>query len=291
MSNLRRYLFLVAFYLLFILVLGQLDRADTPIINFASYFYLSAIFIVPVMIFVPSLHKVPVYVPMIFWGAIYFALLRIIDRSLTASTDVEVVMLEFVLLEVGVWFSYQLAVAIERSESLMDVLAQGTFPNRAVKLEDSYEVVKVELGRSRRYHRPLSLIFVNAVPKSKEAANDLLQSLQRDMLSRLSTARTGHAISDCIRQTDILIRDNFGRYMILCPETGPENVQFLSKRIIETVELQTGLAVQCGASSFPDEALNFEDLIRVARDRSKEMQLSLSNTETIVESSAEKVMK
>lgn len=66
------------------------------------------------MVFVPSLHKVPVVIPMVFWGAIYFALLRLIDRATTAALDVEIVLLEMVLLEAGVWISYQLAVAIEQ---------------------------------------------------------------------------------------------------------------------------------------------------------------------------------
>ena len=81
MTNLKKSLFWIAFYLFTMLVLGQLDRSDTPVINFVAYFYLAAIFIVPVMIFVPSLHKVSVVVPMVFLGAIYFALLRIIDRD------------------------------------------------------------------------------------------------------------------------------------------------------------------------------------------------------------------
>ena len=98
MTNLKKSIFWNAFYLLIVLVLGQLDRADMPIINFAAYFYLIAILIVPVMIFIPSLHKVSVIVPVIFWGAIYFALLNITDRSNTGSMDVDVIVLELVIL-------------------------------------------------------------------------------------------------------------------------------------------------------------------------------------------------
>lgn len=172
MSNSKKSLFWIAFYLFVVLVLGQLDRSDTPVINFAAYFYLTAIFIVPVMIFVPSLHKVSVVVPMFFWGAIYFALLRIIDRSGTGSVNVEVVVLEIVFLEIGVWLSYQLAVAIESSESLMDILAQGTFPHRAIELEAASEKIKNEFARSRRFHRPLALIIVHAFPKDEEVVRE-----------------------------------------------------------------------------------------------------------------------
>ena len=270
MTNLKKSLFWIVFYLLIVLVFGQLDRSDTPVINFAAYFYLTAIIIVPVMIFVPSLHKVSVAVPMVFWGAIYFALLRIIDRSHTASLNVEVIVLEVVILEVGVWLSYQVAVAIEGSESLMDILAQGTFPHRAIELDAASEQIKNEFARSRRFHRPLSLVVVHAFPKDEEVIREMLKSLQRDVLTRLSNARIGQAVGEAIRQTDLLIRDHIGRYVVLCPETNMEHIVFLAGRISKIVEERTGLQVNCGIASFPDEALTFEDLLYMARDRSKQ---------------------
>ena len=219
MTNLKRSFLWIVFYLLIVLVLAQLDRSDTPIINFAAYFYLVAIFLVPVMVFVPSLNKVSVVVPMIFWGAIYFFLLRTIERGLTASEDVEVIILEIVIMEVGVWLSYQLAVGIQHSESLMDILAQATFPHRAIELEAASEQIKIEFGRSRRYHRPFSLLVVHAFPKDDEVVREMLKSLQHDVLTRLSNARIGQTIGETIRQSDLLIRDRIGRFLVLCPET------------------------------------------------------------------------
>ena len=274
MTNLKKAVFWIAFYLLFILILAQLDRSDTPVINFAAYFYLMAILCVPVMIFVPSLHKVSVGVPMVFWGAIDLALLRILDRSKTGSMHVEVIVLELVFLEVGVWLSYQLAVAIETSESLMDLLAQGTFPHKALDLDQASEKIKNEFARSRRFHRPLSLIVVHAFPKDEAAAREMLKSLQRDVLARLSSARIGQAIGEVLRQTDQLLRDPLGRYIILCPETDGTSIILLSERITKTIEERTGLHANCGTASFPDEALIFEDLLELARNRLTRLPVS-----------------
>ena len=271
MTNLKKSFFWIAFYLLIVLLLAQLDRSDTPVINFAAYFYLLAIFLVPVMIFVPSLHKVSVVVPMFFWGAIYFALFQIIDRALTASRNIEVIVLEIVILEVGVWLSYQLAVGIAQSESLMDVLAQGTFPHRAIEMDAASDQIKIEFGRSRRYHRPLSLLVVHTIPKDDEVVREMLKSIQHDVLTRLSNARIGQAIGEAIRQTDLLIQDHIGRFIILCPETDLENAFFLAERTRKIIEERTGLHVNCGVASFPDEALTFEDLLHIARDRSKQL--------------------
>jgi hypothetical protein len=269
-TNLKKSFFWIALYLLIVLVLAQLDYSDTPVINFASYFYLVAIFLVPVMIFVPSLHKVSVVLPMFFWGAIYFALFQLTDRDLTASLDIEVIVLEVAILEVGVWLSYQLAVGIAQSESLMDVLAQGTFPHRAIELDTASEQIKTEFGRSRRYHRPLALLVIHAFPKDDKVAREMLKSLQRDVLTRLSNAHIGQAIGEAIRQTDLLIKDRIGRFIILCPETDLENAFFLAERTCKLIEERTGLHVNCGVASFPDEALTFDDLLYIARDRSKQ---------------------
>jgi GGDEF domain-containing protein len=269
-SNLKRSFFWIVFYLLIVLILAQLDRSDTPIINFANYFYLIAIFLVPVMVFVPSLNKISVAAPMIFWGAFYFAVSRFVDRSETGSMSVEVIVLEVVVIEVGVWLSYQLAVGIAHSESLMDVLAQGTFPHRAIEMDNATEQIKTEFSRSRRYHRPLSLLVIHAIPKDDEVVREMVKSLQHDVLSRLSNARVGQALSQAVRQTDLLVRDHVGRFVVLCPETDLENAVFLAHRTCKIVEEHTGLHVNCGAASFPDEALTFEDLLHIARDRSQQ---------------------
>jgi hypothetical protein len=278
-TNLKKSFFWIAFYLLIILTLAQLDYSDRPIINFASYFYLAAIFLVPVMIFVPSLHKVSVILPMFFWGAIYFALFQLVDRDRTASVNIEVIILEIAVLEVGVWLSYQLAVGISQSESLMDVLAQGTFPHRAIDMDNASEQIKTEFGRSRRYHRPLALLVVHAFPKDDKVVREMMKSLQSDVLTRLSNAHIGQAIGEAIRQTDLLIQDHIGRFIILCPETDLENAFFLAERTHKLIEERTGLHVNCGVASFPDEALTFEDLLYIARDRSKQLPVPRNHVE------------
>jgi hypothetical protein len=270
-TNLKKSFFWIAFYLLVVLVLAQLDSSDSPVIDFASYFYLVAIFLVPVMVFVPSLHKVSVVLPMFFWGAIYFALFQLVERSRTASIHIEVIVLEIAILEVGVWLSYQLAAGIAQSESLMDVLAQGTFPHRAIDMDTASEQIKTEFGRSRRYHRPLALLVVHAFQKDDAVVREMLKSLQRDVLTRLSNAHIGQSIGEAIRQTDLLLQDHIGRFVILCPETDLENALFLAERTCKLIEERTGLHVNCGVAAFPDEALTFEDLLHLARDRSKQL--------------------
>src|SRR5215813_8757181 len=117
MTNLKRSFFGAAFYLAVIFVLGQMDYVGRPIINFASYFYLAVILSVPVTLFFPSIARVPSFVPLLVWAGVYLVLLQVLDRESANAGEFPVIVLEFVLLESGVWFAYQLAVQLSHAES------------------------------------------------------------------------------------------------------------------------------------------------------------------------------
>ncbi len=268
MTNLKRSFFWAAFYLAVVFVLGQTDYAGRPIINFASYFYLAVILAVPVTLFFPAISRVSPYVPLSVWAGVYLVLLQIIDRDLSANTgEFSVIVLEFVLLEVGVWFAFQLAAQLSHAESIMDALALSAFPNRAHDIEEEQQRIKIELTRSRRYHRPLSLVVVEALGNDEKIATEMLKGIQHDLMNRFTSARVGQIIDDRIRQTDLVLRDHRGRFVILCPETDLASAELLAKRIIHAITERTDLQVFFGVAAFPDEALTFDDLLHTARER------------------------
>lgn len=268
MTNLKRSFFWAAIYLALIFVLGQADYAGRPIINFASYFFLAVIVAIPVTLFFPSISRVSVYVPLLIWAGVYLVLLQIINRSYSANRgELPVIVLEFVLLEVGVWFAHQLALQISHAESVMDALALSAFPNRANDIESENQRIKIELTRSRRYHRPLSLIVIESESEDEKTTREMLKSIQHDLLNRFTSARIGQIIDDRIRQTDLVLRDRRGRFIILCPETDLANASLLAKRISQAVKERISLNVLWGVAAFPEEALTFEDLLQKARER------------------------
>jgi hypothetical protein len=268
MTNLKRSFFWAAIYLALIFVLGQADYAGRPIINFASYFYLAVIVAVPVTLFFPSISRVSVYVPLLVWAGVYLVLLQIINRNYSANQgELPVIVLEFLLLEGGVWFAHQLALQISHAESVMDALALSAFPNRANDIDSENQRIKIELTRSRRYHRPLSLVVIESESEDEKTTREMLKSIQHDLLNRFTSARGGQIIDDRIRQTDLVLRDRRGRFIILCPETDLENASLLAGRIAQAVKERTSLKVLWGAAAFPEEALTFDDLLQKARER------------------------
>lgn len=268
MTNLKRAFFWAAIYLAVIFVLGQTDYSGRPIINFASYFYLSVMIAVPVTLFFPSISRVSSFVPLTVAAGVYLILLQMINRNLSANAgEFPVIILEFLLLEAGVWFAHQLALQIGHAESIMDALALSAFPNRAHHIEEESQRIGIELRRSRRYHRPLSLVVIESESEDQKTTREMLRSIQHDLLNRFTSARVGQIIDDRVRQTDLVMRDHRGRFVVLCPETELENTILLAKRIAQAIKERTNLHVLWGVAAFPEEALTFDDLLQKATER------------------------
>ena len=268
MTNLKRAFFWAAIYMGIVFVLGQADYTGRPIINFASYFYLSVLIAIPVTLFFPSISRVPPFIPLLAWAGFYLVLLQIIDRDLSADpSEFAVIILEFVLLEAGVWFAHQLAMQIGHAESIMDALAMSAFPNRAHNIEEESQRIKIELTRSRRYHRPLGLVVIESESEDQKTTREMLKSIQQDLLNRFTSARVGQIINDRIRQTDLVLRDHRGRFVVLCPETDLDSTILLANRIAQAVKERTNLNVLWGVAAFPEEALTFDDLLQKASER------------------------
>lgn len=268
MTSLKRTLFWAALYLVAIFVLGQTDYVSSPIIDFASYFYITVMVAVPVTLFFPSISKVSVFVPVLAWAGVYMVILRTLDRSgSTVAGEFSVIVMEFILLEVGVWIAYQLAGQISHAESLMDALALSAFPNRAHDVEAEEKRIKIELTRSRRYHRPLGLVVIESESDDEKTAREMLKSIQHDLMLRFTSARVGQIIDDRVRQTDLVMRDHHGRFIILCPETTLEGATLMARRISQAISERTNLQVLYGVAAFPDEALTFDDLLHKAKSR------------------------
>jgi len=274
MSNLRRSFIGATVYLAVIFVLGQTDYTGRPIINFASYFYLAVMVAVPVTFLVPGIAKMSWLIPLAIWAGIYIVILQTISREHSANPgEFSVIVLEFILLELGVWLAQGLAQQLSHAESIMDAMALSAFPNRVHEIDSEDQRIKIELTRSRRYSRPLSLVIIATEPEDQKLTKEMLKSMQHDLMHRFTAARIGQIIDDRVRQTDLVLRDHHGHFVILCPETDLGSATLLGRRIAQSVKERTDVDILCGVAAFPEEALTFDDLVRKARERLTHMEL------------------
>lgn len=262
MSVLKRSIFGLTIYLGAVFILAQFDYSDSPIIDFAKYFYFAVFIAIPVTILFPLTTKINVFFPLVVWGSIYFVMLQTLDRTASApNSGFAIILLEFILLILGVWMAYQLADGISHAESVLGTMAISAFPNRTQNIQDAVEKIKIEITRSRRYHRPLGLLVLQIKLADHAISGKLISAIQHDIGNRFSFARIGQIIDEHIRQTDMVFHDKYNRFIILCPETNNDNVQILAERINDTALAKAGVKISWAYATFPDDALNFDDLL------------------------------
>jgi GGDEF domain-containing protein len=136
-----------------------------------------------------------------------------------------------------------------------------------VQVHSAEDRIQAEFTRSRRYHHPLSLLVLRLDKISEQDSWKHVESLQRDMLRRFAAAKVSQIISDLSRQTDIIVSDRSGEFVILCPETDAQNLAIFAERIRKSASEKMGSTLAWGSATFPDEALTYEDLLQTARRR------------------------
>ena len=265
MDNLKNSILFLLVYIFAIFGIAQIDFVEKNVINFDSIFFiLVALAVFSALIIVP-LTFITFYQFLFIWAIVYVAV-RIVYWNMTVHHSIELIVLEFVLVGISAGLSYDIGRQTKHVNRLLDELTTMTYPNRTMDLRSSGDRINAELTRSRRYHRPLSLLVVQ-VEKGLKKPSRTGDVLEQDVLSRFSAARIGHIVNEQVRETDLILRDSHDRFILVCPETEFSYSTKLAERIARTVADSVGAQVEFGSASFPDEALTFDDLVQKAMSR------------------------
>ena len=168
---------------------------------------------------------------------------------------------EIFLLSVGLSISRRISDCIDQTESVLEEItfAQVKPPRQLAELMIPFEV---EINRSLRYERPLSLIVIDVISKIEiEKGTSHLSSLQNEMVENYFNARVGHEIQKLTRNTDMVATtEAIGKYYILCPETTKRSGTFLAERIQMAVEEQFDAVMRWGIAEIENGCTTFENL-------------------------------
>jgi len=126
-----------------------------------------------------------------------------------------------------------------------------------------WEALSAEWKRASRSGRPFSVVLID-LDKFK-AVNDTLGHFEGDLV----LARVGRLLEQKSRQSNVVARYGGDEFMVLMPETGPEQAQVLAERLRQWLATDPMLAEHritgsFGVASFPMHGFSIEDIIRVA---------------------------
>jgi len=126
-----------------------------------------------------------------------------------------------------------------------------------------WEALSAEWKRASRSGRPFSVVLID-LDKFKEV-NDTMGHFEGDLV----LARVGRLLEQKSRQSNVVARYGGDEFIVLMPETGPEQAQVLAERLRQWLAADPMLAehhitASFGVASFPMHGFSIEDIIRVA---------------------------
>lgn len=265
MADLKNSVAILLSYVLIIFGIANISVVEDTIINFSpAFFILMTLAVVSAFIVRPS-PKFTIYIFLGIWAGIYILTWAFYWRDMD-PIPLQVHGVQFLLVEIGAGLAFDVGRHINQIVTLFEGLTASTFPNRTLELREAEGRISAELTRSRRYHHSMAVVLVELEDYGRDSLRKNIV-LERDILSRFAVAKIGQIINDCARETDLIIRDDKGRFVILCPETTNQNSKILADRIEKSVSEKLNARVFLGSSSFPDEALTFDDLVHKASER------------------------
>jgi diguanylate cyclase (GGDEF)-like protein len=126
-----------------------------------------------------------------------------------------------------------------------------------------WEALSAEWKRASRSGRPFSVVLID-LDKFKEV-NDTMGHFEGDLV----LARVGRLLEQKSRQSNVVARYGGDEFIILMPETGPDQAQVLAERLRQWMTSDAMLnehqiTGSFGVASFPTHGFSIEDIIRVA---------------------------
>ena len=267
MKNLTNSIILLLGYLFLVLGLAQIRSFEAHVVYFQAAFFIMMTAAVFAGVIPLGRYRPPLYSFLVLWMVVYLLTWEFYWRGQASPPGASEVAIQFLLLEVAAGLAHNVGNALAEFDILFDGLSSQMYPNRTLELSSAGDRIQTELTRSRRYNRPLSVLIVKVMPGSKENYHGRLERLEADLFQRFTMAKVGQILNGQARQTDLIMRDAAGRFVILCPETGSEDCTKLADRVRKGVEEDLGDEVRWGIASFPEETLEFDDLLQKARQR------------------------
>lgn len=269
MSELKQSIIILFVFIVLLLGAANVESFQESFIDFSPVFFvLIAIILFTELIIVGSLLKAGVnlsqYVVIAFWLIVYGLVWYF---YLGNEKPIEVNLVQGMLVLLTAVLAFDVGRRIDQTDAALERLAASNFPNRAMDIQSARDLVDAEITRSRRYHHPLSILTVQLEKKKSWGDWKNSELFAREMMERFAVAKVSQILSDNARDTDMVLRDRDRKFVLLCPETNQTSTNILAGRIAEAVKRELDVDVECGSSSFPDEALTFEDLLRTASDR------------------------
>ena len=266
MLRLRIYLLLLLFFTGVALNIERLDfGSKEDVINLASFVYLLFGAAVISTILLPSRWRLSTRTITIFWVAVYSVIKLTIndDHPIVGGLFTYITFTEiFILIVLVILTRMVMESLLGLEETVANITLEGV-SNRVIDMDSATPNINLEITRSRRYKRPISVVVIKLTPENVQVnIDELSKDILRTMMSRYSTSALIREIDKEIRRSDLILEQHKeNRLVLLLPESNIEAAKAVSAHIQNVAKTRIGSTVAIGTATFPEDAITFDDMI------------------------------
>jgi hypothetical protein len=163
-----------------------------------------------------------------------------------------------------------LTVQIARRCAVVDELVETLFVPAAARfdfdLDAATEKARGILQYCRRNGHAAGVLILKPDLSADEAVfPEIVRRMVAEAARSAITLKVASRVAHGLRRTDILVhRGEKGGIVVICPEADNLRLQAMIQRITDDVSGTLGIPLRTGSAHFPEDALTYDDLLRVA---------------------------
>jgi GGDEF domain-containing protein len=247
---------------LWLLIFYMVTHIWVPLsINPVSYFYALAAIIF--FFAVPGLSKInPVWLFLI--PILFFICLKAILGLPWFGSALVVTIIECLAILVTLLILVWLRGSLQEFNNSVAYLSMGTKDKTLGQPIVDQNVLYREVRRARNHQRPLSILAIGVDETSVNLASDrIVKEAQQRLIKQLALTNISTILRDKLEDCDIVAQTN-NHFLVILPETKPEDLPGLMDRLHAQIENQVGVDVRIGSASLPQDSYTMEGLLEKA---------------------------
>lgn len=246
-------------------------------INESRFTYTIALIMVLVALLIPHVTKLRIWLllaiaipPMVIY--------KVLSGSLATRFSIPIVFMEICFISLATLLALWINSAIEEFENSIEKITMGSHVNPSEAEAEGQALLYREVRRARNHQRPLTLMKVEIDENSIEIVLDrMVQEAQQIMKKQYALSNVSKTLCDKLEDSDIIVQKK-DYFLIILPETKPENIPGLIDRLQKQVSEKVGVNLKIGTASLPRDGLTLEGLLNKA---SLDLQAGLSKEQLI----------
>jgi hypothetical protein len=267
----NRIRFRVAILACWLVLFYNAERLLEPIyISDITYTLVVAVALITLV--APRLTRIPVWA-VVTVPVLIFLALKVWTGAHVWGTAIPLSVTEMCAIALTTVLARRVGAALNEFESAVAHITIGRRDKVPEPASAGYGSIYREVRRARSYERPLALMAVAVEEKSIQVALDrMIQEAQLSMMKQYTLSSVSKTLCDELEDCNIVVQSN-DHFLIVLPETTPEEVPGLVERLRQLVSDQIGVDLKIGAASLPQDSFTFEGLVDKA---TKEMEADLA---------------